>query len=175
MSSERDAGPSVARVPEGDTRTRLVCPDCGYVAYENPKVIVGAVCVWRDRVLLCRRAIEPRRGFWTVPAGYLEVNETTAQGAEREVWEEARARVRMGGLIGIYEIPGISQIYVIYRARLVAPEVSAGPESEDVRLFTWDDIPWDDLAFSGVSWALKRYRDGKGPGVATAAASEAGS
>ena len=168
MTARREPGPTVESVPEGDNRTRLICPECGYIRYENPKIVVGAVCTWEDRVLLCRRAIEPRRGHWTIPAGYLELDETSAEGAAREVWEEAQARVEVGNLIGVFDIPHISQVYVIYQARMTAPECAAGPESAEVALFPWGDIPWDDLAFSSVAWALKRHgRDG-GPAYAAA-------
>ena len=159
MSERRVAGPSVPWVPDGDNRARLVCPDCGFIRYDNPKIVVGAVCTWHDQVLLCERAIPPRAGYWTIPAGYMELNETTAQGAEREVREEAGADVEMGELVGIYDIPRISQVYVIYRARLTRSEFAAGPESRAVALFDWGDIPWDDIAFSSVTWALRRYRE----------------
>ncbi len=168
MANESKVGPSVRAVPPGDDRERLVCPDCGYVAYDNPRVIVGAVCAWRDKYLICRRAIPPRKGYWTVPAGYLEIGETTAEGAKREAWEEARARIEIVGLIGIYEIPRISQVYVMHRAELTSPDVAAGPESDEVRLVGWDDMPWDDLAFPSIAWALDRYRQGLGPGIAQA-------
>jgi len=158
-------GPSVKAVPEGDNRKRLVCPDCGYIAYQNPKIVAGALCLYEDRFLLCRRAIEPRKGFWTFPAGYLELNESTAEGAVREAREEANAEIVIEGLIGIFELPHISQLYVIHRARLAKPEYSVGDESTEVALFHWDDIPWDDLAFSSVTWALEQHRDGAAPGV----------
>ena len=162
MSNATDLyGPSVRIVPKGDDRPRLTCPDCGYVAYENPKVVVGAVCTWEDKILLCKRAIEPRIGYWTIPAGYLELNETFAEGAAREAWEEAQTQINITGVLGIYEIPRISQVYVIHRAELTAPEFSPGPESQDVKLVEWSDIPWDDLAFTSVSWALKHFRSGK--------------
>ena len=156
-------------VPDGDTHERLVCPDCGYIAYDNPKLVAGAVCVWEDRVLLCRRAIEPRLGHWTIPAGFMELGETVAEGAAREVWEEACARVEIGDLLGLYEIPHISQIYMIYRARMTTPEFAPTVESSDVALFAWDDIPWDDLAFPSVIWALQRFREGSAPMIYTAA------
>ena len=165
MSGESKAGPTVRMVPEGDDRERLVCLDCGHIHYENPKITVGAVCTWEDKLLLCRRAIEPRPGFWTIPAGYLEESETTAEGAAREIWEEARARVKMDGLFGIYEIPHISQIYMIYRARMIAPDCAPGPESADAALFSWDDIPWGELAFPSVSWALQEFRRDPDGGV----------
>ena len=155
-------GPSLRTVPEGDTRERMVCPDCGFIAYENPKIVVGSVVVSGDRVLLCRRAIEPRRGYWTLPAGYLEVNESTAAGATREAFEEARARIAIEGLLAVYDIPRISQVQVIYRARLTEPAFEAGPESLEVRLFAWDEIPWDDLAFPSVRWALGHYHESLG-------------
>ncbi|MFO1060745.1 MAG: NUDIX hydrolase [Dongiaceae bacterium] len=148
----------VRKVPEGDDRPRLVCDDCGYVAYENPKVVVGSVCVWQDRILLCRRAINPRRGFWTLPAGYLELHETTDEGARREAREEATAEIELEGVLAVYSIPRLSQVQVMYRARLVTPAVAAGPESEAVGLFAWDEIPWDDLAFPSVRWALDDWR-----------------
>jgi len=152
-------GPSLRTVPEGDTRERVVCPDCGFIAYENPKVVVGSVVVSEDRVLLCRRAIEPRRGYWTLPAGYLEVNESTMAGAAREAFEEARARIAIEGLLALYDIPRIRQVQVIYRARLAQPEFEPGPESLEVRLFAWAEIPWDDLAFPSVHWSLEHFRD----------------
>jgi ADP-ribose pyrophosphatase YjhB (NUDIX family) len=150
------------RIPDGDDRSRLVCRDCGFIAYENPRIVVGSVCRWEDRILLCRRAINPRRGFWTLPAGYMELNETTAEGARREAWEEARAEIELDGLIAVYNIPRLSQVQLIYRARLKSPAVSAGPESEDVGLFDWTEIPWTELAFPSVRWALGHYREGAG-------------
>lgn len=163
MSDKRGAGPSVERVPDGDNRPRLVCPDCGYIAYANPKIVVGAICTWEDAVLLCRRAIAPAKGLWTIPAGFMEQGETSAEGAAREVWEEARARVRIASLVGIYEIPHISQVNIIYHAPMTAPDHAAGEESETVALFAWADIPWPELAFASVRWSLDRFRGGLGP------------
>ncbi|HZB92167.1 MAG TPA: NUDIX hydrolase, partial [Stellaceae bacterium] len=140
-------GPTLLTIPEGDNRERMVCPDCGFINYENPKIVVGAVCLWQERVLLCRRAINPRRGFWTLPAGFLELQESTPAGAMREAWEEAQAKIVIDGLLAIYDIPRISQVQIIYRAHLEAPEFAAGAESLEVKLFTWDEIPWEDLAF----------------------------
>ncbi len=151
---KRSPGPSVRTVPDGDTHERLTCPDCGFVQYENPKVVVGSVVRWRGKILMCRRAIPPRRGFWTLPAGYLELNETAMDGAKREAWEEARARIEIDALIAVYNIPRISQIQLIWRAALIDPVVEAGPESLEVRLFEWDELPWDELAFPSVRWAL---------------------
>jgi ADP-ribose pyrophosphatase YjhB (NUDIX family) len=150
------------KVPAGDNRPRRVCDECGFVEYVNPKVVVGAICTWEDKVLLCRRAIDPRRGFWTMPAGFLEEKESAEDGARREAWEEARAKLALEGLLGLYSVPRISQVHIIYRARLVSPDVSAGEESLEVRLFAWPEIPWDDLAFPSVHWALGHYRDSLG-------------
>lgn len=149
----------VQQVPEGDDRPRRVCADCGFVDYENPKVVVGAVATWQERVLLCRRAIDPRKGFWTLPAGYLEQHESAQEGARREAWEEARARIAIDQLLAVYSIPRISQIQLIFRARLKNPEVEAGPETLELDLFSWEGIPWDDLAFPSVRWALGHFRE----------------
>lgn len=145
------------RIPEGDNRHRQVCNDCGFIAYENPKVVVGAVVTFEDKILLCRRAINPRAGFWTLPAGYMELNESAEAGAMREAFEEARAHIAIDQLLGAYTIPRLSQVQLIYRARLVDPAISAGPESLAVGLFTWDEIPWQELAFPSVRWALRHF------------------
>jgi ADP-ribose pyrophosphatase YjhB (NUDIX family) len=158
----KPTGPTIRTVPPGEDRERLVCGDCGFIFYENPKVIVGAVCTWGDEYLLCRRAIEPRLGFWTMPVGYMELNETTEQGARREVWEEAQADVEIDGLLAIYSIPEISQVHMIYRARMLSHDHAAGPESLEVGLFAWDDIPWDHLAYPNVRWSLEYERRVKG-------------
>jgi ADP-ribose pyrophosphatase YjhB (NUDIX family) len=149
-------------VPAGDTRERMVCDDCGFIAYENPKVVVGAVVTFEDRFLLCRRAIPPRKGYWTIPAGYLELNEAAHEGAMREAWEEARAAIALDRLLAVYNVPKLSQVQLIWRAHLPTPEFAAGPESEEVRLFAWDDIPWPDLAFPSVHWALRHWREVRG-------------
>src|SRR5580693_5234039 len=128
-------GPSQRTIPEGDERERLVCGECGFVLYDNPKIVVGSVARWGDKILLCRRAIDPRRGFWTLPAGYLELNESTRAGAEREAWEEARARIEIESLLAIYDITRLSQVQLIYRARLLDDAIQAGLESLEVKLF----------------------------------------
>ncbi len=153
------AGPTAVMVPEGDNRPRHVCTDCGFIHYKNPLVVVGAVCVWEDRVLLCRRAIEPRKGYWTIPAGYLEMNESTADGARREAREEACAEIEIERLLAVYSIARIGQVQVIYSAGLGAPEFDVGEESLEVALFDWSDIPRADIAFPTVHWALDHYRD----------------
>ena len=157
----------VPRVPQGDDRERMTCPDCGHIDYQNPKVVVGSVVVDDGRILLCRRAIEPRRGYWTLPAGYLELGETVAEGAMREAAEEACARIALDGILAVFSISRIGQVQVIFRARLAgdaAPRFAPGIESLDVRLFDWHDIPWDEIAFPSVHWALAEWRRvGSGP------------
>ncbi|HTR18282.1 MAG TPA: NUDIX hydrolase [Acetobacteraceae bacterium] len=158
----------VRSIPEGDDKERLVCADCGHVAYENPKVVVGSVVEHNGQVLLCRRAIEPRRGFWTLPAGYMELDETVEEAAGREALEEAGARITINGLLAVYSLSHISQVQLIFRATLADPEayplVMAGPESMEVGFFEWSEIPWSDLAFASVAWALNAWRRA-GPGV----------
>ena len=149
----------VRTVPAGDTLERQVCATCGYVAYENPKVVVGSVVAENGRVLLCRRAIEPRAGYWTLPAGYLELNETTAEGARREAMEEAGADIALDGILALYDVSRIGQVQVMYRARFANPGIQAGEESLEVAMFAWEDIPWDQLAFPTVRWALHAWRD----------------
>ena len=150
------------RVPDGEDRPRLVCDTCGFINYVNPRVVVGAVCSWKDRFLMCRRAIEPRTGYWTIPAGYLEEKEAVIDGAMREIWEEARADVVLDNVLSIYTIPRISQVQIIYRGSLRSPEVAPGPESLEVVLLRWDEIPWADIAFPSVHWALHHFRDVRG-------------
>ncbi|WP_119677354.1 NUDIX hydrolase [Indioceanicola profundi] len=165
------AGPSIRAKPEGDDRERLICPDCGYIVYDNPKIVVGSVVTDEaGRILLCRRAIEPRKGYWTLPAGYMELNESTMEGARREAWEEARARIEIDSLLAVYNIPRISQVQLIHRAHLVHPHIEPGLESLEVAMFAWDDIPWADLAFPSVHWSLKEFAKRRGvaefaPGV----------
>ncbi len=159
VAPSRPAGPVVPKVPDGDNRERLVCDDCGYIVYRNPKVVVGAVCAWQDRLLMCRRAIDPRRGYWTIPAGYLELGESVAEGAMRETLEEACARIEIDAVLAVYSIPRISQVQVIHAARLLSPDIAAGHETLDARLVAWDEIPWDDIAFPSVRWALHHHRE----------------
>ncbi|MCS4504865.1 NUDIX hydrolase [Arhodomonas aquaeolei] len=156
--SSPDSGPRVERTPSGDDRPRLTCPDCGYIAYENPRIVVGSVPRLGARFLLCRRAIPPRVGYWTLPAGYLELHESTEDGARREAMEEANAALALDGLLAVYNLIHINQVQLIYRARLLDPAVAAGPESQAVGLFTWGEIPWDELAFPSVRWALEHER-----------------
>jgi ADP-ribose pyrophosphatase YjhB (NUDIX family) len=157
-----DTYPFGRQIPEGDNRERHVCNDCGWINYVNPRIVVGAVCTWDDRILLCRRAIEPRYGYWTIPAGYMEEGESTAEGAARETVEEAQATVEIGALLGIYNIPRISQVHMMYRARMVNPDAGPGEESLEVKLVEWADIPWDELAFPTIKLALKHFDDVRG-------------
>ena len=158
-------GPALEQVPPGDDRPRLVCGDCGFVNYVNPKVVVGAVVTWNNKFLMVKRAIEPRRGYWTIPAGFLEVGETVEAGAVRETWEEARARITIDALLGVYSITRIAQVYLVFRAHMLAEAFAPGPESEDAALFEWDDIPWNELAFPSVHWALEHHKDALGEAV----------
>jgi ADP-ribose pyrophosphatase YjhB (NUDIX family) len=155
----------VRQIPEGDNRERMVCADCGHVAYENPKVIVGAVVVAGDQVLMCRRAIEQRRGFWTLPAGYMELGETLEEGAAREAFEEAEAVIAIDGILGVFSIARIGQVQVIFRARFAdpgPPVFGPGAESLEVRLFAPAEIPWNEIAFPSVHWALNAWREAAG-------------
>ena len=160
--------PDVAwRIPDGDSVPREVCGACGAIHYRNPKVVVGCLATWEDRVLLCRRAIEPRHGLWTLPAGFMENGETLAAGAARETIEEARARVDVGELYTVISLPQISQVYVMFRSRLLDLDFGPGPESLEVRLFHEDEIPWDRIAFRTIARTLRTFfldrRDGAFP------------
>ena len=145
------------RVPPGDNRTRGICDVCGMIHYQNPRLVVGALPVWDDRILMCRRAIEPRHGKWTLPAGFMENGETTAEGAVRETLEEAGARIELGPIFSLICVPHIHQVHVIYRARLLDLDFSAGEESLEVKLLREDEIPWNDIAFRTISLSLRRF------------------
>ncbi len=160
--TERDKGPRVRKVPAGDNRQRLVCPECEYVAYENPKVVVGVIATWEDKLLMCKRAIAPRLGYWTLPAGFMEMGESPQEGAAREAWEEAYAELEIIDLLAVYSLRHISQLQLFYRARLLSPEVSVGMESEEVGLFAFDRLPATDLAFPSVHWAIDHFQQVRG-------------
>lgn len=145
------------RVPEGDTLPRYVCTKCHIIHYQNPKMVVGCIPEWENKILLCRRAIEPRLGWWTLPAGFMENNETLSEAAARETLEEANARVEIGDLYAIYNLPHISQVYVLFRARLLDLDFKPGFESSEVRLLSEYEIPWDEMAFRVIHDPLKRY------------------
>lgn len=144
-------------VPPGDNRERYVCAHCGAIHYQNPRNVVGTVPVWEDKVLLCRRAIEPRYGFWTLPAGFMEMGETTAEAAVRETLEEAGARVEIQNLFSLLNVPRVDQVHLFYLARLLDIDILAGEESLEVRLFDERDIPWDDIAFPTVGQTLRFF------------------
>ena len=154
-----------SEIPVGEDRERNVCATCGFVDYQNPRIVVGSVVIHGERahekILLCRRAIEPRRGYWTLPAGYMETGETTEVTAEREAREEAECEIVLDGLLAIYDLAQLSQVQIIYRARLAQPRFSAGPESLEVALFSWTEVPWPDLAFPSVGWALRHWRESR--------------
>jgi ADP-ribose pyrophosphatase YjhB (NUDIX family) len=145
------------KIPDGEDRLREVCGTCGFINYVNPKIVVGAVIVHGERILMAKRAIAPRVGFWTLPAGFMEVQETAEEGAAREAMEEACARIEIEGLLAVYSVPRISQVQLMYRARLLDEAIAPGPESTDVMLVTWDEIPWSELAFPSVKWALEHF------------------
>ncbi len=145
------------RVPPGDTLPRHVCPACGAIHYQNPKIVVGCIPAWEDRVLLCRRAIEPRYGYWTLPAGFMENGETTFQAALRETMEEACARVELGPLYTVYNLPHVNQVYLMFRARLLDLNFRPGGESLEVKLFAEPEVPWNELAFRTIHATLSHY------------------
>ncbi|MBM9579357.1 NUDIX hydrolase [Leptospira sp. 201903070] len=151
--------PVSQKIPEGDNRPRHICDNCGTIHYQNPKVVVGSIPIWEDKILLCKRAIEPRKGYWTLPAGFLENRETVEEGAIRETGEEANAQINILGLQCIYSIPQISQIYMFFLADLVDGKFSESSESEEVKLFSTSEIPWEELAFNSVYYALRQYVD----------------
>lgn len=144
-------------IPEGDNRHRHVCPGCQTIHYENPKIVTGCIAEYDGRILLCRRAIEPRHGLWTLPAGFMENNETNMQGAARETAEEANATVENMSLFCVFSIKHINQVYTMYRGDLVGGEASPGTESLETALLTEAEIPWQSIAFQVISETLKRY------------------
>ncbi len=149
--------PVTRRIPTGDNRPRYVCVECEAIHYQNPRIIAGCLPVHEDRVLLCRRSIQPRAGLWTLPAGFLENGETTAQGALRETREEANANVEIIDIYTMFSLPHISQVYMFFRARLLDLDFAAGEETEAVHLFREEEVPWDELAFPVITETLKHY------------------
>ncbi|MFG6415723.1 NUDIX hydrolase [Roseateles sp. DC23W] len=154
------------RVPADDSRERAVCPACHAIHYQNPLNVVGTLPVWEadGRVLLCRRAIEPRRGLWTLPAGFMELGETTAEGALRETHEEAGADIEMGGLYTVLNVMRVGQVHLFYRATLRSPDFNPGPESLEAQLFAEQEIPWDEIAFKTTRETLLRFFDDRRAG-----------
>ncbi len=153
------------RLPDdGDTKQRAVCPACGTVHYENPLNVVGTVPYWGERVLLCKRNIEPRWGKWTLPAGFMELNETVAQGAARETLEESGAVFELEGLFTLVNVAQVGQVHLFYRARLLSEQFDPGHETLEARLFTEAEIPWEEIAFRTVKETLTRYFDDRRSG-----------
>ena len=152
-------------VPPGDNLPRHVCDACETIHYENPRLVVGSIPQWEDKILLCRRAIEPRRGYWTIPAGFMENGETTQDAARRESIEEAMADVEVGSLLAVVHVLHADQVHVMFRARLPKPEYGSGAESLEVVLVDEADIPWEDIAFRSVDFALRRYFDDRRRGA----------
>jgi ADP-ribose pyrophosphatase YjhB (NUDIX family) len=153
------------RVPPDDNRERAICSACGEIHYENPLNVVGTVPVWGDQVLLCRRNIEPRFGFWTLPAGFLELGESAAEGAIRETVEEAGANIELQDLFTLLNVVRVGQIHFYYRARMLDTSLAPGPETIEARLFREDEIPWDELAFRTVRLTLEHYFADRRSGV----------
>jgi ADP-ribose pyrophosphatase YjhB (NUDIX family) len=158
--------PVELRVPPGDHLPRYVCPACSAIHYQNPKLVVGCVPEHDGRILLCKRAIEPRLGFWTTPAGFMENGETLQAAAARESWEEALARVEIGSLLAIVNVVHAHQVHVMFRAALPAAEFGAGPESLEVGLYRPEEIPWSEIAFPSIDFALRHYLEDRARGVA---------
>ena len=151
------ASPVVSKIPDGDHLPRFVCTGCGMIHYKNPLLVLGCVPQWEDKILLCRRAIEPRLGFWTVPAGFMENGETLQQAAARECQEEALATVDIGSLLAVVSVTHASQVHVMFRAALLQPQFAPGPESLEVGLYTEAQIPWADLAFPSGEFTLRKF------------------
>ncbi|HLS51371.1 MAG TPA: NUDIX hydrolase [Burkholderiaceae bacterium] len=145
------------RIPHDDNRLRDICDHCGAIHYQNPRNVVGVLAVWKQQVLLCKRAIEPRYGKWTLPAGFMELGETTAQGAMRETQEEAGAQIELGSLYTVIDVPTAEQVHFFYMAKALSPELYPGPESLDARFFPIEEIPWHELAFRTVATTLEHY------------------
>jgi len=152
------------RVPPGDHLPRFVCDSCGTIHYQNPRVVVGCVPEHEGRILICKRAIEPRLGFWTIPAGFMENGESLQQGAARECYEVALADVEIGSLLALVSILGANQVHVFFRAKLRTPTFGAGPESQEVKLVTPGNIPWQDIAFQSTTFALQKFLEDRAAG-----------
>jgi ADP-ribose pyrophosphatase YjhB (NUDIX family) len=149
--------PVAQSVPPGDNRPRYCCAGCGTIHYQNPRMVLGTVPVWGDRVLLCRRAIEPRYGFWTLPAGFMENGESTGEGAHRETIEEAGATIEMGEPFSILDVPHVEQVHMFFLARVLDDRFDPGPESLEAKLFAEDEIPWEQIAFATVTRTLRWF------------------
>lgn len=159
------ANPVIFTDVEGDHRSRYVCTSCGKIHYQNPRIITGCLPIWKDKVLLCKRAIEPRLGLWNVPGGFLENDETVEAGAAREVLEEANIAVEIIGIHSIYSLPHFGQVYLHFLAQLTDLSFSCGVESLEVRLFSEEEIPWEEMAFTSSTFCLKKYFEDRKNGV----------
>jgi len=159
------AQPIVIEIPAGDHLPRHVCRACGVIHYQNPRIIAGCIPEWEDRILICKRAIEPRYGYWTLPAGFMENGETVEHGAAREAHEEALAHVKIGSLIAVVNVLRSQQVHMMFRAQLTNLDFGAGSESLEVKLVHPRDIPWDDLAFQSVRFTLERFIEDQAKGV----------
>ena len=158
MNYCNDCGaPVVRKIPPDDNRLRYVCASCDMVHYQNPKIVAGCIPVWEDKVLLCKRAIEPRYGYWTLPAGFMELGETSQAAALRETLEEANARVEIINLFAVFNLPHVNQVYLMFNSSLTDLYFSAGAESQEVALFTREEIPWAQLAFTTIRYSLEFY------------------
>ena len=147
----------VQKIPPDDDRLRYVCESCDAIHYQNPKIVAGCIPVWEDKVLLCKRAIEPRYGYWTLPAGFMELDETSHAAALRETMEEANARVEITNLFAVFNLPHVNQVYLMFNSNLLGLDFSAGAESQEVALFTQDEIPWEQLAFTTIRYSLEFF------------------
>lgn len=149
------------KIPQGDTYLRNCCPNCDRIFYQNPAVVVGTMPIWEDKVLLCKRAIEPKIGMWTLPAGFMENGECVEEGAMRETFEEACANVEIENLFTVFSVTNVNYVYLIFKAKLLDLNFKSGSESLEVKLFSKDEIPWDDLAFLSVKHCLNKHFNGK--------------
>lgn len=154
----------IQAVPPGDNRVRDLCDACGAIHYQNPRMVVGTLPVFQDKVLLCLRAIEPRMNTWTLPAGFMELAETIAEGAARETSEEAGAKIRLQDLYTVIDIPQADQVHLYFRAEVLSPDLDPGPESLEARFFALDEIPWDNLSFRSVVATLKHFIEDRAEG-----------
>lgn len=153
------------KIPDDDNRIRQVCPQCHTIHYINPKIVLGTIPVFDEQILLCKRAIEPRYGYWTLPAGFMEINESIHEGATRETYEEAGAEIELGAPFTILDVKKAQQVHLFFRARLINENFSAGPESLEVRLFHENEIPWTDLAFQTVYKTLELFFEDRKKGA----------
>lgn len=168
------ASPDFAlEIPPGDDKDRRVCQRCDFIDYQNPKIVAGSVVLKDDKILLCKRAIEPRKGFWTLPAGFMELGESVEDAARREAQEEALADIQIDRMLAVYSVPRIGQVQIMFRAGLLG-DYGVGPESEEVKLVEWKDIPWSDLAFPTVVWALTHFAETRNQDVFAPFANPAG-